>query len=462
MQNNKLFNLSRWRLASYYAGVMGLILGFCGLAVYEMTSQDHWRSLDQELTSLAGTLHDGLEPLLRKPGQLEPSIKQILPNLCLGIQPCSLPKSRNHILNATQQPGYYVRFLNLNGQLLATAGKNPPGLAFERETTRQRPLTDQQGDRYHQVSLQLKTATGQPWGYLKVGRSLREYDHHLQTIQAFLMFGLPVVMVGVGVASWFLAGLAMTPVYRSYQQIQQFTADVAHELRTPIAAIQATLETTLSTEPSLEEVHSTLKILKRQNYRLTHLIQDLLLLSRMDLQEANRGQFQPCCLNDLVGDLVEEFAGSGINAGVQLSAEIRVKEPVWVEGEEDQLYRLVANLISNAIHYTPAGGTVQVILGRDKHQILIQVQDTGIGIAPEEQVRIFDRFYRVDGARSRQWGGAGLGLAIAQAIAIKHGGVLTVESELGKGSLFTLQIPLPRSHTHQSPPSGVPAFLEIL
>jgi signal transduction histidine kinase len=269
-----------------------------------------------------------------------------------------------------------------------------------------------------------------------------EYDHHLRTIQVFLILSLPVVMMGVGGASWWLAGLAMGPVYRSYQQIQQFTADIAHELRTPITAIQATLETTLSTEPNSEEIHSTLQILKRQNYRLTHLIQDLLLLSRMDLHDANRSQFQPCCLNDLVSDLVEEFAGSGITAGVQLSAEIRVEQPVRVKGEEDQLYRLVANLISNAIHYTPAGGTVEVMLETDKHYAFIQVQDTGIGIAPAEQARIFDRFYRVDGARSRQRGGAGLGLAIAQAIAVKHQGVLSVESELGQGSLFTIQLPI--------------------
>ncbi|BFM39921.1 two-component system sensor histidine kinase RppB [Synechocystis sp. LKSZ1] len=442
MRNNRLFNLSRWRLASYYAGVMGLILGLCGLAVYEMTAQDHWRSLDQELTSLAGTLHDGLEPLLQQPGQLEPSVRHILPNLCIGPQACPRPPQRIHILNATQQPGYYVRFLNLNGQLLATAGENPPGLAFERETTRQQPLTDQRGNRYHQVSLQLKTATGQPWGYLKVGRSLVEYDHHLHSIQAFLVWGLPTMMLVVGGASWWLAGLAMEPVYRSYQQIQQFTADIAHELRTPITAIQATLETTLSAEPSPEEAYSTLQILKRQNYRLTHLIQDLLLLSRMDLQKVNRSQFQACCLNDLVSDLVEEFSGSALAAGVALSSKLDSQEPIWVRGEEEQLYRLVANLINNALHYTPAGGRVQVMLGSDKYQALIQVQDTGIGIAPAEQARIFDRFYRVDTARSRQQGGAGLGLAIAQAIAVKHQGSLTVESELGQGSLFIVKFPL--------------------
>ncbi|QUS60903.1 two-component system sensor histidine kinase RppB [Synechocystis sp. PCC 7338] len=441
MQKNRLFNLSRWRLASYYAGVMGLILGFCGLAVYEMTSQDHWRLLDQELTSLAGTLHDGLEPLLGQPGQLEPSVKQFLPNLCLGNQVCSPLLQQRHILNATQQPGYYVRFLDLNGQLLATAGENPPGLAFERETTRQYPLTDQRGDRYHQVSLQLKTVTGQPWGYLKVGRSLTEYDHHLDTIKSFLIFGLPIVMIGVGLASWWLAGLAMEPVYRSYGQIQQFTADIAHELRTPITAIQATLETTLNTESSSEEVYNTIQILKRQNFRLTHLINDLLLLSRMDLKTVNQNQFTLCCLNDLVSDLTEEFSGLAIAAGVSLSAKLDSQEIIWVRGEEEQLYRLVGNLISNAIHYTPTGGRVQVILETDQRQAIIKVQDTGIGIAPSQQTRIFDRFYRVDTARSRQRGGAGLGLAIAQAIAIKHQGCLTVESELGRGSLFTVQLP---------------------
>ncbi|MBD2640691.1 two-component sensor histidine kinase, partial [Synechocystis sp. FACHB-908] len=98
------------------------------------------------------------------------------------------------------------------------------------------------------------------------------------------------------------------------------------------------------------------------------------------------------------------------------------------------------NLISNAIHYTPTGGEVTVMLETDKQQAIIKVQDTGIGIASENQSRVFDRFYRVDTARSRQRGGAGLGLAIAQAIAVKHQGVLTVESELGQGSLFTIRL----------------------
>jgi signal transduction histidine kinase len=106
------------------------------------------------------------------------------------------------------------------------------------------------------------------------------------------------------------------------------------------------------------------------------------------------------------------------------------------------MYRLVSNLIVNAIQYTPLNGTVTVILDRRDHQAVIQVQDTGIGIATAEQKRIFDRFYRVNSDRSRQTGGSGLGLAIAVAIAQNHRGNLTVQSERGKGSVFKLELPI--------------------
>lgn len=443
MYKNRLFNRSRLQLAGYYAGVMGGILGLCGIAVYEMTSQDHWRSLDQELTSLAGTLHDGLEPILRQPGRIEPEVQRLLPNLCLAATSCSQPDpiSRVHVLSVTQQKGYYIRLLDLSGQLLATAGESAPGLPFQRLSSRQNPLQDQQGNRYHQVSLPLKTATGQPWGYLKVGRSLDDYDAHLNAIQTFLLLGLPVAMLLVGGASWWLASIAMQPVYQSYQQIQQFTADAAHELRTPVAAIQATIETSLNTDPlTLTEMANTLQTVERQNHRLSRLVQDLLLLSRMDLKAVSLN-LRPCCLNDLVNDLVEEFAGLAIAAELWLKADIQVNQPVFVLGDEEQLYRSVANLISNAIHYTPAGGQVIVSLNQDSHQAVIQVQDTGIGIAPEDQQRIFDRFCRVSSDRNRKTGGAGLGLAIAQAIVQMHQGTLQVRSEVNQGSTFTICLP---------------------
>jgi signal transduction histidine kinase len=181
---------------------------------------------------------------------------------------------------------------------------------------------------------------------------------------------------------------------------------------------------------------------------LTQLVADLLLLSRMDKQSASARR-QICCLNDLVSDLIEELAALAIAHQIALKSNIRTSTPLSVLGNPDQLYRLVANLIVNAIQYTPAGGKVTVILQRSDmpsgtlrdREAIIQVQDTGIGIPIADQKRIFDRFYRVNSDRSRHTGGSGLGLAIAQAIVQAHGGSIQVKSELSKGSTFTLKLP---------------------
>jgi signal transduction histidine kinase len=119
-----------------------------------------------------------------------------------------------------------------------------------------------------------------------------------------------------------------------------------------------------------------------------------------------------------------------------------VHKPLNVIGEEEQLYRLVSNLIVNALQYTPSDGQVTVVLDCSDHHALIHIQDMGIGISRQEQMRIFERFYRVNSDRSRASGGSGLGLAIAQAIVQAHQGSIQVQSELGKGSTFTIRLPL--------------------
>jgi signal transduction histidine kinase len=445
MNQNTLFQQTRWRLASWYAGVMGLILSLCGFGVYEAISHAHWVTAARELESVAGTLHDSIEPTLKQPGRLEKASFYIFPELCYNGEPCSTQpaNSQRHTAGALHQGAYYLRLLDNSGRLIAVAGTQPQGLPATSPQQAWQTLTDATGSRYDQISRVLHTWDSRPWGYMQVGRSLKDFDDYLAAVRWVLLLGLPVAMLLVAGAGWWLAGLAMQPVYRSYLQIQQFTSDAAHELRTPLAAIRATLESTLRIDRlSDTEARDTLRVIERQNHRLSQLVQDLLLLSRID-QLSSPIKYLPCCLNDIVSDLTEELASLALAAGVKLIADIRAPKPLYITGDFEQLYRLVLNIVVNAIQHTPAGGRVTVILDSAAGHALIQVQDTGTGIDPSEQARIFDRFYRVSSDRSRHTGGAGLGLPIAQAIATAHGGSIAVASVEGIGSQFTIQLPSP-------------------
>jgi signal transduction histidine kinase len=444
MRQSKLFNQTRASLALSYAGVMGAILSLLGFGVYEAISHAHWVALDNELESVTGTLHDSLELKLKQPGRLEPIVYELLPNLCLVGISCDKDRSHSerHVLSAINQGNYYIRLFDTSGRLVATGGTYPEGLPQKFNKEPWQTLSDRFGNDYHQISVSLHTQDRKDWGYFQVGRSLKDFEDYLGRVKWALKLGLPISLILVGGASWWLAGLAMQPIYKSYKQIEQFTADAAHELRTPLAASLATVESALLM-PYLEDkdARDVLTTIERQDRRLTQLVADLLLLTRMDKQPAPLRR-QLCCLNDLASDLVEELATLAIAARVTLTLEVHSATTLKVFGDLDQLYRLVSNLIVNAIQYTPASGTIKVILERSDRHATIRVRDTGIGIAPSQQKRIFDRFYRVNSDRSRHTGGSGLGLAIAKAIALTHHGILTVQSELGRGSTFTLQLPL--------------------
>lgn len=443
MHQNKLFNQTRLRLAAWYGAVMAIILGLSGIVFYRMMAHANWQAIEHELESTAGKLHTALEPVLKQPDQVESRVENLLPGCCrVGTTcPTSPPKQRN-VLAPVQSANYYLRLTNRSGQVLVMMGEQPNQKATQVSLKPWQTLYTPNGDRFLQLTKVLNTQTGMTWGYVQVGRSLQDLDDHLATIRLVLLLGLPLALVAITGASWWLSGLAMQPIYRSYRQIQQFTADAAHELRTPLAAIRATLEATLQdSDLSQTETRNSLQVIERQSHRLAQLVQDLLLLSRMDLQ-VSQGKHEPCCLNDVIDDLTEELTGLALKANVLLTTELQVTHPLYVMADEGQLYRLVGNLMTNAVQYTPAGGKVWVMLGQDDQFAVIQIQDTGIGIPLTEQNRIFDRFYRVHSDRSRQSGGSGLGLAIAQAIALSHQGDIKVQSEPGKGSLFTLRLPL--------------------
>jgi signal transduction histidine kinase len=440
MLESKLFNRTRWTLTLWYAGVMGAIVIILGVVAHSLLVKISQDNVNQDLSTLSEVLYESLEQTLESPGVINVSdVKKILPSLCLKEQSCP---DRNNKNSSSISQTYSVRFLNLSGQVIADISDRKDFLPLVSPNHDSYTINVENGKQYHIHIINLNTIKNQPWGYLQVARSTDSLDQYILKLHLILVLVLPLAILLVGGTSWWLSGLAMRPIYNSYERIQQFTADAAHELRTPLTATRSTVESAMLLGSSISgiEAYNTLEIVNRQVIRLAQLAQDLLLLSRIDQRSSE--EFKSCCLSDIINDLEEELASFAMESQIELTINSNMSEQLHVFGNEEQLYRLFTNLITNAIYYTPAHGNVSIMLQRNTHTVLIQIQDTGIGISPSEQGKIFDRFYRVNSERSRQTGGAGLGLAIVQSIVIAHRGTIHLQSQLMKGSLFVITLPL--------------------
>jgi signal transduction histidine kinase len=224
----------------------------------------------------------------------------------------------------------------------------------------------------------------------------------------------------------------------AFTQSRRFAADAAHELRTPLAALRGSIEVALRGERSPGEYRRVLASGLEEVERLIRLSEDLLLLSR-----SMAGPEPTRAVVDLEPLLLEVFdVGARLGHAAGVSVRIERAAPAPVRGEAVALRRALVNLVENAVKYTPRGGKVDLSLSAEAGTAVIEVSDTGIGLEPADAERIFDPFVRLDAARSRDTGGAGLGLAIARSIAVAHRGTLAVESRPGAGSRFTLRLPL--------------------
>jgi len=219
---------------------------------------------------------------------------------------------------------------------------------------------------------------------------------------------------------------------------RDFVANASHELKTPVAAVRALAETLLTALPDDPEAGRRFaERIGREAERLDLLTRDLLDLSRV---ERGALDVEPVDLVGLVKEVVGGYADRAEERRIKLSTEV---EPgVALRGDRAQLGLLLSNLIDNALRYTPAKGAVCVRLNAAESRAVLQVHDTGQGIPAGELSRVFERFYRVDKARTRQTGGTGLGLAIVRHVAEAHGGTVRVDSELGRGSTFTVALPV--------------------
>lgn len=225
---------------------------------------------------------------------------------------------------------------------------------------------------------------------------------------------------------------------------QDFVANVSHELRTPLTVIHGYLDILL--DQNLDDTkpwHKIFTQMHQQTLRMENLIEDLLLLSRLESHEAENAIETKVAVSSLLETIWSE--AKELSGDKQHLITLYTDEKLMLKGIEAELRSLFSNIIFNAVKYTPAKGTITIEWYLENGQAHFKVKDTGIGIAPEHIPRLTERFYRVDPARSRESGGTGLGLAIAKHVLIRHDGKLDVTSELGKGSTFTCIFPKERS-----------------
>jgi len=227
----------------------------------------------------------------------------------------------------------------------------------------------------------------------------------------------------------------------SFKRMAEFTADASHELKTPICAMRGEAEVLLLKERKTEEYQEGLAHFIEQFDHLSQMINDLILLSKFDTTQVELKR-APLRLDLLIEDLCHLFRVLAEQKNIVL--EIGTMEEVMVMGDKVRLQQLFTNLIDNAIKYTPKG-SIHVTVEKNESAALVKIKDTGIGIPKEEQEKIFKRFYRMDKSRSRETGGVGLGLSIAEWIVHAHYGRIEVDSELNKGSTFTVYLPVQKA-----------------
>jgi heavy metal sensor kinase len=233
----------------------------------------------------------------------------------------------------------------------------------------------------------------------------------------------------------------MSRLERSFAALRRFTADASHELKTPLTVLRSGVERALRTEGLPRDTLATLEETLQEVNRMTELVDALLTLARADEGRAPLHR-EPVDLRAIVEEAQETGELLAEQAGVTM--EVRAPdEPVIVPVDRTRVRQLLLNLLTNAVKYTPPGGSVSVELARDDGRVIIAVTDTGVGIAPGDLPHIFDRFWRADTARTRtgERPGAGLGLAICKWIAEAHGGTIDAASRPGRGSRFTVTLP---------------------
>lgn len=406
---------------------MGSILVLFAGAIYQIEVRDKREALDRLLLDKTRIIAASVYYRVRQ-NHIEVDLTNV-PLLGSGSHPLA-------------EDLIYVRWYNAQGRLVRFFGVAPANQLNTPSGYQTIQPTDPLLQHHHwlrQITLPVEGRTG-TLGYLQVATPLTETYNQLQEFRLALTLAVPIALGFIGLTGWLLSGIAMQPIRRSYQQLQRFTADASHELRSPLSAILTNAQVGLMLVSDDSRFQPPLENIVESAKSMGILVNNLLLLAR------HQGKLAPeslklLTLNQLLEEIIAQFRKLAEAQGIQLNYE-QPEQVIKVWADSELLRQVIENLLSNACKYTAIGGSVLLQLVSHSGCAMVQVIDTGIGIPEADLPYIFDRFYRVDAARSLDSGGFGLGLAIAQQIVHAHRGRIHVTSVVGQGSTFQVELPL--------------------
>ena len=425
-----MFQGLRSRLLLSYLVVMAAILSVFGTGVYVVFRRNLYSQLDKRLVTLAQSATPSFNAVRNQGSKYLNQVEEV---------------PWRDIFNRDQQS---LEWFDAKGNLLGRKGfieiDVPPevGLAT---------IQQQDGEaifRTHTLSVfvRINGQAGPPSlvGFIRASQSIDEIKAAQNELFGILVIGGLLTLILIGVGGFWLTQKAIEPIEASFQQLKQFTADASHELRSPLTAIKASVDV-MRNHP--ERVHpkdaKKLSAIAGATLQMSQTLEDLLFLARADADpdvSISDRKLNKIALNQILQNscvLLEPLASEK-----KIVFKSKLEDDIDILGDMSQLSRLFSNLLENALQYTPEGGRVSLDLYKQNRFAVVTVRDTGIGIAPEQLSKVFDRFWRANKARSRREGGTGLGLAISQAIAKRHGGKIIVTSQVDIGSCFLVRIPI--------------------